>query len=358
MKKGITAGFFFFCFFAAAFAQSDLQVIAQVNLIKKEPVTLGQLKKVVSELEKAAGKKLTLDVRKNVLDSLIGQKLLAQAAEKDGLKVLDSEVNDYFNNFLTSQVGYQITEAEFAKQIKRENNQSLDEYFKANTGSGIVEAKKMLREQIAIQKYVMSKKSAEIQKMSQPTDGDIRRQYELNKQTFFRPDTMKLVIVAVMKKGSDIAELEQITKLNDKVKKNVKMLSDVQKNAQKEGYAVETRYAVKNAAGAQVLGLQPEALMQIFEHSVNFVSDITEMPDNRQFFVITEKYDAKILTLSDVIDPNQTVTVYEYIKNVLSSQLQTMALQQANQVLINDLRTSTNVVLLKTEAELDKILSW
>ncbi|WP_024468547.1 SurA N-terminal domain-containing protein [Treponema pedis] len=358
MKKGIVIGILLFCFFGAAFAQSDLQAIAQINLFKKEPVTLGQLKKFVSEAEKLVDKKLTVEERKRALDNLIGQRLLLQAAEKEGLRALDSEVKDYFNNILASQVGYPITESEFAKLVKQKYNQSLDEFFKSNTGSSVAEAKKMLKEQILIQKYVTSKKAEEIQRMSQPTDGDIRRQYELNKQNFFRPDTMKLVIVGVMKKGNDSSERDQIKKLNEKVKKNVKVIADIQKNAEKEGYAVQIRYAVKNAAGAEALGLQPEALMQIFENPVNFVSDITEMQDNRQFFVITEKYDSKLLTLSDVIDPNQPITVYEYIKNVLSSQLQTAALQRAIQGLMESLRTAENTVLIKTGSDLDKILSW
>ena len=98
--------------------------------------------------------------------------------------------------------------------------------------------------------------------------------------------------------------------------------------------------------------------MKIFENKVNFVSDVIDMADNKQFFVITDKYDAKILNLSDVIDPAQTVTVYEYIKNMLSSQMQTAALQQANQALIQEIKTDENLKILTTDAELNKVLSW
>ena len=175
---------------------------------------------------------------------------------------------------------------------------------------------------------------------------------------FFRPDTIKLVVVGVLKKGNDSAESSKITALNEKAKKSIKNLTSIRKNADKEGYIVQDRYAIKNAAGAQALGLQLEALMKIFENKINFVSEVTEMPDNRQFFVITDKYDAKILNLSDVIDPAQTVTVYEYIKNMLASQMQTAALQQANQALIQEIKTSENFKILKSDTELAKTLSW
>lgn len=358
MKKNIAIVFLLFCAFTAGFAQSALQTIAQVNLTRKEPITIGQVKKIVTNFENTANRKLTVEERKQILMGLAGQRLLIQAAEKEGIKVLDSEVTEYFNNVLSSQVRRPVTEAEFSKLVKQEYNQSLEEFFKANTGGSVAEAKKMLKDEIAVQKYVMSKKSAAIQKMSVPTDGDIRSQYELNKQMFFRPDTMKLFIVGILKKGNDAAETAKITALNEKAKKSIKNLASIRKNAAKEGYITQDRYAVKNAAGAQALGLQLDALMKIFENKVNFVSDVIDMADNKQFFVITDKYDAKILNLSDVIDPAQTVTVYEYIKNMLSSQMQTAALQQANQALIQEIKTDENLKILTTDAELNKVLSW
>lgn len=219
MKKNIAIVFLLFCAFTAGFAQSALQTIAQVNLTRKEPITIGQVKKIVTNFENTANRKLTVEERKQILMGLAGQRLLIQAAEKEGIKVLDSEVTEYFNNVLSSQVGRPVTEAEFSKLVKQEYNQSLEEFFKANTGGSVAEAKKMLKDEIAVQKYVMSKKSAAIQKMSVPTDGDIRSQYELNKQMFFRPDTMKLFIVGILKKGNDAAETAKITALNEKAKK-------------------------------------------------------------------------------------------------------------------------------------------
>lgn len=358
MKKVISILILFFVVVSIAFTQSDLQVVAQVNFSRKDPITLGQVKKIIMGLEKTAGRKLTFEERKQVLDGVISQRLLLQASEKAGVAVLSSEITEFFNNLLSSQVGVRITEAEFAKKIKQEYNQSLDQFFKSNLGVTVDEVKKDLKEQIAIQKYVMSKKGAELQKMSVPSDGDIRRQYELNKQSFFRPDTMKLIIIGVMKKGNDAKEIEQINKLNTQAKKNAKNIIKIQNNAQKEGYRAEVRYAIKNAEGAQMLGLQQEALMQMFEKPVNFVSDITDMPDNRQFFVITEKNDAKVLSLSDVIDPNQTITVYEYIKGYLAQQLQAGALQQINKQLTNELRTSENTKVSMSDAELKKALSF
>ncbi len=358
MKKNVFIGLLVFGLSTVAFAQSDLQVIAQVNYTKKEPITLGQLKKVVKGTEAKAGRKLTVDERTKLLHALIGQRLLIQASKKSGVKVLDSEVNNYFASMLSQYVGRPVNEAQFAKMIKQKYNQSLDEFFRANTGNSVSETKKMLKDEIMIQKFVMSKKQAEIARMATPSDGDIRKQYELNKQSFFRPDMMKLVIVGVIKQGKDAEEVKKIEKLREKVKKNKKNLAKIQAESANGGYVVQTRYALKNAAGAQSLQLPIESLMKIFEKPVQFVSEITDMPDNRQFFVITEKYDAKLLSLSDVIEPNQTITVYEAIKMSLTQKMQTYALQQANQALIQELRNDANTKVLLSDAKLKKVLAW
>lgn len=347
-----------FGFLSLLSAQNDLQVIAQVNLLKKEPITLGQLKKQVAIIELETNQKTSVEDRKKLLTGLLNRMFLLQAAEQAGIKVMNSELDASFSQLISRNVGVQMTEAEFAKQIKKEYNKSLDEFTKETTGMTVSEVKKMLKEEVLIEKYVLSKKSAEIQRLAMPQDSDIRKVYDLNVQQFLRPDMIKMVLISVKKDGKDADETKKINELNAKLKKNVKALSEIEKNAAKEGYIVQSRYVLKNELGAQALGLQHEALLQIFEKDVNFVSDITVMPDNRQFFLIAEKHPVKILGLSDVIDPSQTITVYEFIKNQLALKGQQQAIQIVNQELIDELRSDENYKILKTDAELDKLLNW
>ncbi len=358
MKKNVFIGLLVFGLSTVAFAQSDLQVIAQVNYTKKEPITLGQLKKVVKGTEAKAGRKLTVDERTKLLHALIGQRLLIQASKKSGVKVLDSEVNNYFASMLSQYVGRPVNEAQFAKIIKQEYNQSLNQFFRENAGTSVAESKKMLRDEIAVQKFVLAKKKADIQRMATPSDAEIRKQYELNKQNFFRPDMLELVVIGVMKKGNDAAEIKQVNKLRDKLKKSPKNLASIRKNANKEGYVIQTRYALKNSMGAKALGWAVADLMKVFEKPINFVSDITDMPDNRQFFIIKKKYDAKLLALSDVVEPSQNITVYEGIKMQLSGPMQTKALQIAIQTMIEELKTKNNCKILLSDAKLKKVLAW
>lgn len=357
MKRNFFLLFVLFC--GLLYAQADLQPIAEVRLLKREPITLGQLKLQIATLEKGYGRKLSVDERKKVLDGIVNERLLRQAAEKEGIKIADSRVNEYFNNMLSQQVGYPITEAEFAKLIETETKQSLNEFMKTQTGMGVVESKEFLRGQIAVQVYVGQKKGADLNKIAGPTDSEIRSQYDMNKQSFVRPDTVKLFLVVVPKQKNTQAEKEKIEAIKKRVEKNIKAIDEIKKDSgEKSGYLAEFVYAAKTQLAAQQMGITMEALMEIFKQKINFVSDVTEMSNNFQFFVVMEKLDVKILTLSDVIDPNQTTTVYEYIRQMLTTEKQSVALQQAIQQLTEDLRVATNYKMLKDDASLTKLLDW
>ena len=71
----------------AMFAQADLQPLAVVKLNKNESITLRQLKVRCTTYEKQINRTLTVEERKQVLDTLIEEALIVQAAAKAaGLK--------------------------------------------------------------------------------------------------------------------------------------------------------------------------------------------------------------------------------------------------------------------------------
>ena len=340
------------------YSQADLQPIVEIKLLKREPITLGQIKMQVAALEKGYGMKLSVEERKKVLDGMVNERLLRQAAEKEGIKIADSQVSEYFNNMLSQQVGHPITEAEFAKLIQSKTKQSLNDFMKEQTGMNVAESKEFLRGQIAVQVYVGQKKGEELGKAT-VTDAEIRTQYDINKQSFVRPDTVKLFLVAVPKQKNAKQEREKIDGLRRRIVQSLKNIDDIRKGSgEKAGYLADFVYAAKTQLAAQQMGISMEALMEIFKQKVNYISPVTDMSDNFQFFVVMEKIDVKILTLSDVMDPNQTTTVYEYIRGMLTMEKQNIALQKAIQELATALRKPSNFKMLKDDASLNKLLDW
>jgi parvulin-like peptidyl-prolyl isomerase len=359
MKRIVSVFAMFVLLTGATFAQSDLQPIANVKLLKSEPVTIKQLKSRVEAYQKEMGRVMTLDERKKVLDSIVNERLVVQAAERDGIKVTDAEVTQNFNVMISQQFGKQITEVELAQVLKKETGLSLDEYMRAQNGMSLAEYKNFLKSQLLAQRYVISKKQADLQNMVGPTDADIRSYYELYKQKFVQTDTVKMFLVVVPKTDNPTAQ----AKINDLRKQLVDNPGSanelkVRSQAANSGFQAGDMYVNKSANAAQQLGVSMDVLLKVFSMDLNEVSDVAEYAKDYQFYKIMEKFPAKILSLSDLVQPGTTVTVYEYIKSNLTSQAQQMAVNQALVDIINGLRTGDNFQILKSGADLDKALSW
>ena len=65
-----------------------------------------------------------------------------------------------------------------------------------------------------------------------------------------------------------------------------------------------------------------------------------------------------MLGISDLVQPETTVTVYDYIRSSLTQQKQQLYLSNAANELAKELHTSENVDMKKTGAALDKLLDW
>ena len=96
MKKILLSVLMLLATAGMAFAQADLQPLVVVKLNKNESVTVKQLKTRVKTYEKQMGQTLSADDRKKILDTIIDEKLMLQAAAKAGVNIPDSAVDQYF----------------------------------------------------------------------------------------------------------------------------------------------------------------------------------------------------------------------------------------------------------------------
>lgn len=359
-RVGVCVFFLFSTMVFVTAQQADLQPIAMVKLNKNEPITLAQLKTRVEAYQKELGKEMTVEERKQVLDTLINEKLVVQAAEKEGIRITDSELNQSFNQILSQQVGRETTEAEFGRMVKEQYNMTLDEFMRNQNGMNLSDYKKFLRSQIIAQRYVATKKRAEIQNVRQPDDVAIRSYYDLNKQRFVQPDMVKLFLVVAAKGDASASAEKIVTDLQSELKGKPASTEEIRIRSQKEnsGFQAGDLYVNKNAAAARQLGISMQDLLNIFTMEKNTVSDVNETPDNFQCFIVQEKYPAKILDIGDVVQPGTTITVYEYIKRNMIAQAQGEAVNKAMLDIINELKTPENYQILKSGSALDKALSW
>lgn len=345
---------------SAVFAQSDLQVLATIKYNKTESITVKQLKARVGLYEKQQGAALSLDNRKKVLDSLIQEKLILQAAAKSGLTIPESQVDQMFLKQICQQlVGRLLTQSELEQFIKQQTNLSLDEFMRQQIGMSVEEYKTFLRNQSIAQQYIIGKYQKELQQVS-ASDEEIRAFYELNKTSFVWSDMFKMFLV-IVPKGTD-AEAARVKADNlYKQLKDKKLTTNqitVESKKENSGFQAGEVLVNKTAQSAQQLGISYEDLLGLFKNDKGFVSNIVEQETNFQFFTILKKYDAKMLTLSDVVQPETTNTVYDYIKGSLGQQKQMEYLSNKVQEVAEQLDTPANVERKKTGADLDKLLNW
>ncbi len=344
---------------SAIFAQADLQPLATIKLNKSETITLKQLKNRVEVYGKQNGiSSFTVEQKKEILNAMIDEKLVVQAATKAGLVLTDTQVNQYFMQNISQQLGRNVTEAEFEEIVKQQTGQSLDEYMKSTTGMGLDEYKAYLKNQLLAQQYILQQKQSEIQSAA-PSDEEIRAFYELNKASFVQADMLKLFLV-IFPKGDNAESVKEKAQnlLNDFTAK--KVTSDKIKNdaANSKDYQGGDLFISKTAQHAQQLGVTYNELLELFGKDIGYISKLTETKDDFQFYSIRGKYPAKMLGLSDLVQPETTITVYDYIKSNLTQQKQSQAMITAVQSITKELNTPENVVLKKEGQALDKLLNW
>ncbi len=357
--KRFALGAVIFTLATALFADSDLTPLAVIKLNKTETVTLKQLKTRVEMYQKQNGvASFTPEQKKDILDAIIDEKLVVQAAQKAGMQITDSQVNQYFLQNISQQVGKQVTEAQFAEIVKQQTNLSLDDFMKQQVGMSVTDYKAFLKNQLLAQQYVLQQKQSEIQGQA-PTDAEIRTFFEMNKASFVQPDMLKMFLV-IVPKGTDVeAARTRANKLLQDLK-DKKITYDGIKNTLKSDSSFQGGDLLvnKSAQNAQQLGISYQELIELFTRDVGYLSNLNETEENFQFYAVREKYSAKMLGLSDIVQPDTTVTVYDYIKQNLTQQKQSQYLMTAVQDITKELDTPQNVDRKKTGDALLKLLNW
>jgi parvulin-like peptidyl-prolyl isomerase len=317
-------------------AQLNLQPAAEIQLIRTEPIPVSQLKPLVDQLETQYRRKLTVDERKQVLNELINQKLVLQAAERDKLTVTENEVNQAIRAGALQTYGRQLSDAELAVEIRNQTGLEINAY------------KQQYRNQATVEKYLMAKKT-----IQPATETEILNAFNLNKSQFIRPETVRISMIQVSP-GNDAAARTKAKELAERLAREIgsspAKFDETSLKAQtpNSGYqGGDFGYLPRNPQGQQIVGT--ELLEAAFSLKQGEVSRLIETP--RGFFIIkvTETYEMKPLNLDDIAQPGSQMTLRQYI----GSRLEQERLLQASQELIEEVRKQAAVIKVY-----DNNLNW
>ena len=291
---------------------------------------------------------------------MIQEKLVLQAAQKAGVTLTDSAVEQMFLQQVSSQLlGRTVTQSELEEVVKQETNLSLDDFMKQQIGMSVEEYKTYLKNQTIVQQYIMRQRENELKAVA-ATDEEIRSFYELNKSSFVWTDMMKLFLVVVPKSNDGEAARVKADDLYKKLKEKKLSSNQITVESKKENSGFQSGEILinKNQTSAQQLGISYTDLISLFSNEKDYISNVSEFDTHFQFYMIIKKYDAKLLGLSDVVQPDSTTTVYDYIRSSLGQQKVMQYFTIAAQEIAEGLDKEENVERKKTGDALTKLLTW
>jgi hypothetical protein len=326
------------------FAQDEFQEIARVNLIRMEPITLRQLKQVISPQEKAAGRNMTTEQRRIALDRLVEEKLILQAAERDKVTIADIAINNWLanaKNQLSQQLGRLPTDDELAQAMQ----------------IPAADVRETVRKQLLMQKYLMEKKQTQINTIKEPTEEEILRVYNYRKTQFVRPDTVRINYITIpygtgsntkikAKEIADRLARDTGSKFDDIVLRGLFRTS-----AEQQARIAELGYV---SGSATYLTRTPEHVMEVGEKFLNIafglkqgeVSPLFDADYGYCFVKVTEILPQKTLELDEIINPADPdlTSVRKFIREGLATEQRQKNLEPAYLELLDELKKGKGVV--------------
>ncbi|MCL2442785.1 MAG: peptidylprolyl isomerase [Treponema sp.] len=318
----------------SGFSQADLQPAATVNLIRTEPITVRQLRTEVVRMEQATGRSLTQAERLQVLDVMINERLVLQAAERDRITVTENEVNQQIQQLragMAQQLGRQPTDAEFAQAVMNESGLDVSTF------------REQFRRQLIVQKFLLEKKGTLINSVRVPTDAEILAEYNLLRSELVRPETIRISMIQVPY-GPDAASRTRARTLADSLIREIgtdpSKFDEVAARSvsPNSGFqAGDAGYLPRNQEARALVG---QAFMDAaFSLRQGQVSRLIEGQQGFQIIKVTENYAVRNLELNDIMQLGTRITVREYLGQLMLNQRQQAILAQASQELVSELRT-------------------
>lgn len=288
---------------------TDKNVAAKVN---GKAISVDELNKQVEQLKKqypqmfqgADGEGRLLDFKQRLLDNLVSQELVRQAAEEQGIKVSDADVKK------------QVDQLKSGFKDEKQFDQALK-----SAGMTVDSLNKQIREQLLTQRLIDSLSAG-----AAPTESEIKSYYDKNKEQFNQK---------AAKRASHILFKPEDKNAAEKALGELKDGADFASSAKK--YSTDTATAAQGGD----LGWPSTPYVAEFEEALakldkGEMSDLVKSPFGWHIIKVTDERDAKQQPLSEVKDQ---------ISQILQQQRKAESYQQ----FLENLRKKAKIEILVPE---------
>jgi peptidyl-prolyl cis-trans isomerase SurA len=345
--KSIIATCILLVFFTAiATGQVIDRPAATVNLIKNEFISVKQLEQRIEQYKQFSAQGIANIPTSpgEVLDLMIQEVLIKQAAddasEKGQIYASDQMVDaqlDAVRKDLDRQQGSPVTDQQF------------QEVLLSQTGLNLAGYKEKIREQFLTQEYIRFAKKDSFAEMTQPTDKQIADQYSKNATSFTNPELVRVSEILIDTRTVPPDQKQKALERAELALRNIRngegsfedMVLQYSDDAQTRYTGGDKGYFARNDPRTQAYGA--EFIDALFEVEAGKVSDVIQSNIGYHLVKITDHRAPKLLQLEDQINPLETQTVKEFIRNLLMQEIQNRALQQALAELTSELKERAEI---------------
>ncbi|UCF98602.1 MAG: peptidylprolyl isomerase [Spirochaetaceae bacterium] len=324
------------------FAQLIDKPVATVKLAKFEVISIKQFRQQIEDLEERTKNKLSAEDRRKLLDLLISEMLISQAASLENVTVTQGEIDSRIalarqTGGLGLNLNRELTEQEF-RQLLQQSGLSWEEYVE------------QLEKAILQQKFVMQKKKALFDKIAPPAETEIEDFYEANKTAFVAPDMVRFRHIYI-----DTRNLSSADEKNKARTRAEEISRELRNGASFDDLVVKysddknSRYKGgdfgylrrDDQARRQLLGR--EFFEAPFKMDIGEISGVLQSNIGFHIIRVTEKIPFRLLALDDPIPPQNNSTVRDQISAQLLQQKQAEFYQQALMDLLGELKKKAEI---------------
>lgn len=317
--------------------------VAVVRL--RETVNIGrrQVDAQIALFEQQLGRPLQPSEKRQILDALVNDELLLQAASAAGVRVTQEEIQNYLalqRQQVSQEVGQQLTEDQFRRLVEQQTGKPWSDFL-ADVSDELIKLK-----------YVRDMRQELFARAANVTDAEIRDFYEEQATSFTNPAMVSFRHVYVDLRGKSDQERQEARTVLETYRRQIRSgsitfealerraIDDVAISADNFGYLLRN-----DPRSQQLLG---RAFIDgVFGLSEGEVAGVLESNVALHIVYVTDRRSARILELDDPVLPGQTVTVRQQIRNRLAVQKEQQALAAAVESIVAELRREAEITVFE-----------
>ncbi len=320
-----------------AFSQGLDVPVATIRLTRAEVIGQKEFRDKVSRFERATNRTLNAEQKQELLNVMVNEILLVQAAERANVRATDAEVIAFAKS--TARVPNTISDTEFRQLIEQQTGSTWDNFFK--------EAKKTF----IIQKFLMSRPEANALQSIQINDAKVLEFYNENKDDFRNPDLVRVSHVFFDTKQRPRGTLEEIrTRANNALNRLRNNQATFEELVRTESDDEASK--IRNGDLGFLSRTDVQAIALFGREFLNEVFSITKGNTGTRVLTsnvglhsvkVTDRIDQRFLSINDPITPLSSTTVREFIRTQLQQQSQQQKAQEILEKIAMEVRREASI---------------